>query len=166
MATLRFEFVAQDHILYEGDVNMVIIPGADGVIGIMPKHAPLMAVVSPGEVLVRIDGQEDEYFAVGGGFVEVRPDKVVLVARSGESVAEIDAVRAETALRRAEEYLSSPERDRDKERSMTMSAALQRSRVRLNIYRRRGRGPRRSGDRPSAPRRAGEPPQAGESESS
>ncbi len=57
MATLRFEFVAQDHILYEGDVNMVIIPGTDGVIGIMPKHAPLMAVVAPGEVLVRIDGR-------------------------------------------------------------------------------------------------------------
>ncbi len=87
MSTLRFEFVSQDHILYEGDVNMVIIPGTDGVLGIMPKHAPLMAVVSPGEVLVRVDGQEDEYFAVGGGFVEVRPDKVVLVARSGESAA-------------------------------------------------------------------------------
>ena len=151
MSILRFEFVAQDHILYEGDVNMVIIPGTDGVIGIMPKHAPLMAVVAPGEVMVRVDGQEDEYFVVGGGFVEVRPDKVVLVARSGEFAAEIDAVRAEKALHRAEEYLASPERDRDKDRSITMAAALQRSRVRLNIYRRRGRGPRRPGDRPSAP---------------
>ncbi|HEY53699.1 MAG TPA: ATP synthase F1 subunit epsilon [Caldilineae bacterium] len=159
MSTLRFEFVAQDHIVYEGDVNMVIIPGADGVIGILPKHAPLMAVVSPGEVVVKVDGQEDEYFAVGGGFVEVRPDKVVLVARSGESAAEIDAVRAEMAMRRAEEYLASPERERDKERSMSMAAALRRSRVRLNIYRRRGRGPRRPGDRPSAP------PPSGESES-
>jgi F-type H+-transporting ATPase subunit epsilon len=159
MSTLRFEFVAQDHIVYEGDVNMVIIPGADGVIGILPKHAPLMAVVSPGEVDVKIDGREDEYFAVGGGFVEVRPDKVVLVARSGESAAEIDAVRAEMAMRRAEEYLASPEHDRDKERSMSMAAALRRSRVRLSIYRRRGRGPRRPGDRPSAP------PQPGESES-
>ncbi len=95
--------------------------------------------------------EEDEYFAVGGGFVEVRPDKVVLVARSGESAGEIDAERAEKAMREAEEYLASPERDRDGEHSMTMAAALQRSRVRLNIYRRRGRGPRRSGDRPSAP---------------
>lgn len=159
MSTLRFEFVAQDHIVYEGDVNMVIIPGADGVIGILPKHAPLMAVVLPGEVVVKVDGQEDEYFAVGGGFVEVRPDKVVLVARSGESAAEIDAVRAEMAMRRAEEYLASPEHERDKERSMSMAAALRRSRVRLSIYRRRGRGPRRPGDRPSAP------PQADESES-
>ena len=159
MSTLRFEFVAQDRIIYEGDVNMVIIPGADGVLGILPKHAPLMAVVSPGEVMVRVDGQEDEYFAVGGGFVEVRPDKVVLIARSAETPVEIDAVRAEAAMRKAEEYLASPERDRDKERSMTMAAALRRSRVRLNIYRRRGRGPRRPGDRPSAP------PQPSESES-
>lgn len=166
MATLRFEFVAQDHILYEGDVNMVIIPGTDGVIGIMPKHAPLMAVVAPGEVLVRVDGEEDEYFAVGGGFVEVRPDKVVLVARSGESAGEIDAERAEKAMREAEDYLASPEGERDAEYSMTMAAALQRSRVRLNIYRRRGRGPRRSGDRPSSPPQAGGSPQTGESESS
>ena len=111
-------------------------------------------------LLVRVNGQEDEFFAVGGGFVEVRPDKVVLVARSGESVSEIDAERAERAMHEAEAYLSSPERDRDKERSMTMAAALRRSRVRLNIYRRRGRGPRRSGDRPSVP------PQAEQEESS
>ncbi len=151
MSTLRFEFVAQDRIIYDGDVTLVTIPGADGVLGILPKHAPLMAVVAPGEVIVRVDNGEDEYFAVGGGFVEVRPDKVVLIARSAETPVEIDAVRAEAAMRKAEEYLASPERDRDKERSMTMAAALQRSRVRLNIYRRRGRGPRRSGDRPSAP---------------
>jgi F-type H+-transporting ATPase subunit epsilon len=159
MSTLRFEFVAQDHIVYEGDVNMVTIPGADGVLGILPKHAPLMAVVAPGEVIVHVNGKEDEYFVVGGGFVEVRPDKVVLVARSGESATEIDAARAEIAMRRAEEYLASPDHDRDKERSITMTAALRRSRVRLNIYRRRGRGPRRPGDRPSAP------PQASESDS-
>ena len=149
MSTMRFEFVVQDHIVYEGDVNMVIIPGADGVLGILPKHAPLMAVVTPGEVMVRLEGEEDEYFAVGGGFVEVRPDKVVLVARSAETPDEIDAVRAETALRRAQEYLESPERDRDLERRVAMEAALRRSRVRLSIYRRRGRGPRRSGDRPT-----------------
>lgn len=148
MSTLRFEFVAQDHIVYEGDVNMVVIPGADGVIGVLPKHAPLMAVVAPGEVLVRKEGEEDKYFAVGGGFVEVRPDKVVLVARSGESAEEIDIDRAEKALRRAQEYLSSPERDRDQSRRVAMEAAIRRSRVRLNIARRR-RGVKRPGIRPA-----------------
>ena len=98
MATLHFEFVAQDHLVYEDDVEMVILPGADGVIGVLPRHAPLMAVVTPGEVMVRKPGAPDRFFAVGGGFVEVRPDKVVLAARSGESVEEIDAQRAEAAL--------------------------------------------------------------------
>ena len=148
MSTLRFEFVAQDHIVYEGDVRMVIIPGADGVIGVLPKHAPLIAVVDPGEVMVRKEDGEELYFAVGGGFVEVRPDKVVLVARSGESAEEIDAVRAEAALQRAQEYLSSSERDRDMDRRVAMEAALRRSQVRLNIARRRRSGRRTANNRP------------------
>lgn len=130
-------------MIYEGDVTMVIIPGADGVIGVLPKHAPLMAVVAPGEVQVRAEGQADQFFAVGGGFVEVRPDKVVLVARSGEAAEEIDAVRAEAALRRAEEWLASPEREHDPDRRVAMEAALRRSHARLNIARRR-HGARRS----------------------
>ncbi|NUQ36844.1 MAG: ATP synthase F1 subunit epsilon [Caldilineales bacterium] len=143
MSTLHFEFVAQDRMIYEGDVTMVILPGADGVIGVLPKHAPLMAVVSPGEVQVRAEGQPDQFFAVGGGFVEVRPDKVVLVARSGEAAEEIDAVRAEAALRRAQEWLESSERERDPDRRVAMEAALRRSHARLNIARRR-HGARRS----------------------
>lgn len=146
MSTIRFEFVAQDHIVYEGDVSMVTIPGAAGVFGVLPRHAPLMAVVEPGEVVVHKEGEEDLHFAVGGGFVEVRPDKVVLVARSGEAAEEIDIARAEAALRRAEAYLSSPERERDQSRRVAMEAALRRSRVRLNIARRR----RRTGKRKSS----------------
>ena len=148
MSTLHFEFVAQDRIVFEGDVNMVVIPGADGVIGVLPKHAPLMAVVVPGEVMVRQEGQPDRYFAVGGGFVEVRPDKVVLVARSGEAAEEIDALRAEEALRRAREWLASPESKRDMDRRVAMEAALRRSMVRLKLAKRRGG---RRPDRPAQP---------------
>lgn len=145
MATLRFEFVSQAHVVYEGDVRMVIIPGADGVIGVLPKHAPLIAVVVPGEVKVRLEDGEEMYFAVGGGFVEVRPDKVVLVARSGEAAEEIDAIRAEKAMQRAQEYLNSAERDLDQDRRVAMEAALRRSRVRLTVARRR-----RGGSRPTS----------------
>ncbi|NOX62381.1 MAG: ATP synthase F1 subunit epsilon [Chloroflexi bacterium] len=148
MSTLHFEFVAQDRIVFEGDVNMVVLPGADGVIGVLPKHAPLMAVVVPGEVMVRQEGQPDKYFAVGGGFVEVRPDKVVLVARSGEAAEEIDALRAETALRRAREWLASHEHERDMDRRVAMEAALRRSMVRLKLAKRRGG---RRPDRPAQP---------------
>lgn len=150
MSMIRFEFVAQDHVVYDGDVKMVVIPGADGVFGVLSKHAPLMAVVVPGEVMVRKEGGDELYFAVGGGFVEVRPDKVVLIARSGESAAEIDIVRAEAALRRAEAYLAGPERDRDQSRRVAMEAAIRRSRVRLTIAQRR-RGKRTSSRPPYQP---------------
>lgn len=142
MSTIRFEFVAQDHIVYDDDVNMVIIPGADGVIGVLPKHAPLMAVVAPGTVMIRKAGQPDQYFAVGGGFVEVRPDKVILAARSGEAAEDIDISRAEIAKRRAEEYLASPERERDQEMRVAMEAALRRSTARLQIAHRHHGGRR------------------------
>lgn len=147
MSTMRFEFVTQDRIIYQNDVKMVIVPGADGVIGVLPKHAPLMAVVNPGEVMVRREGEADQYFVTGGGFVEVRPDKVILLARSGESSADIDVARAEAAKHRAEEFLASPEHARDPEIRVAMEAALRRSTARLQIAHRRhgGRGPSRRG---------------------
>ena len=147
MSTIHFEFVTQDRVVYNGDASMVLVPGADGVIGVLPKHAPLMAVVNPGEVLVRKEGEADQFFVTGGGFVEVRPDKVILLARSGESSAEIDVVRAEAAKRRAEEFLASPEHARDPEVRVAMEAALRRSAARLQIAHRRhgGRTPGRRG---------------------
>ncbi len=72
--TIRFEFIAQERIILQDDVSMVIAPGAGGVLGILPRHAPLMAVIAPGELVVKKDGQADRYYAVGGGFMEVRPD--------------------------------------------------------------------------------------------
>ena len=97
--TIRFEFIAQERIILQDDVNMVIAPGAGGVLGILPRHAPLMAVIAPGELVVKKEGQADRYYAVGGGFMEVRPDKVILLARSGESAEEIDLTRAQEARR-------------------------------------------------------------------
>ncbi len=95
--------------------------------GILPRHAPLMAVIVPGELVVKKDGQEDRYYAVGGGFMEVRPDKVILLARSGESAEEIDLVRAQEARQRAEELLAAGEMD-SAERRRVMELALRRSR--------------------------------------
>jgi F-type H+-transporting ATPase subunit epsilon len=144
MPTIHFEFVTQDRLVYEDDVVMVVIPGADGVIGVLAKHAPLMAVVVPGEVMVRKADEPDQFFVVGGGFVEVRPDKVILAARSGESSEEIDIARAEVAKKKAEEYLSSPDRERDQEMQVAMEAQLRRSTARLQIARQRHGGKRSS----------------------
>ncbi|HSN78132.1 MAG TPA: ATP synthase F1 subunit epsilon [Anaerolineae bacterium] len=140
--TVRFEFISQERIILQEDVNMVIAPGASGVLGILPRHAPLMAVIVPGELVVKKEGQEDRYYAVGGGFMEVRPDKVILLARSGESAEEIDLARAQEARQRAEELLAAGEMD-SAERRRVMELALRRSRVRLKVAERRRKSPPR-----------------------
>lgn len=134
--TIRFEFISQERIILQEDVNMVIAPGASGMLGILPRHAPLMAVIAPGELVVKKEGQEDRFFAVGGGFMEVRPDQVILLARSGESAEEIDLERAREARRRAEELLAAGEMD-SAERRRVMELALRRSAVRLKVAERR-----------------------------
>ena len=140
--TVRFEFIAQERIILQEDVNMVIAPGASGVLGILPRHAPLMALIVPGEVVVKKEGQEDRYFAVGSGFMEVRPDKVILLARSGEAAEEIDIERAREARQRAEELLALGEVDSE-ERRRSMEQALRRSKVRLKVAEHRRKAPPR-----------------------
>lgn len=132
---IRFEFVAQSGRVFSDDVDMVIAPGADGVLGILPKHAPLMALIQPGEVVIKKAGSPDRFFSVAEGFIEVRPDKVVLLARSGESAENIDAARAEEARQRAEEWLTS--HPKGAERREMMEAALRRSIMRLRIVQKR-----------------------------
>lgn len=138
--TMRFEFIAQERIILQDDVTMVVAPGASGVLGILPRHAPLMTVVAPGEVVVKKEGQPDRFFAVGGGFMEVRPDKVILLARSGEAAEEIDLQRAQEARRRAEELLAEGVGDSE-ERRRLMEQALRRSKVRLKVAERRRKAP-------------------------
>ncbi len=146
--TMRFEFIAQERIVYQGDVDMVIAPGVNGTLGILPRHAPLMTVIVPGEVVVKKQGSDDRYFAVGGGFMEVRPDKVTLLARSGEEAESIDIDRAREARLRAEQLLAELPRDGE-ERRQLMEQALIRSKVRLKVAERR-RKPRPSGPVPRA----------------
>lgn len=150
-ATIRFEFIAQERMVYADDVSMVVAPGASGTLGILPKHAPLMTVIEPGEIIVKKEGEEDRYFAVGGGFMEVRPDKITLLARSGEAAEEIDLRRAQEARRRAEEFLAEGPPSSE-ERRRLMELALRRSKIRLKVAERRRK------TRPSTPiPRPGEP---------
>ena len=100
MSTIRLDFVSQDHAVFSGDVQEIIAPGIEGQLGILPKHAPLMTILTPGEVIVKREGQEDLYFAVSGGWMEVRPDKATILARTAERSDEIDLQRAESAVLR------------------------------------------------------------------
>lgn len=131
---IRCEIVSQDHMVWEGDADMVVIPGAEGDMGILPNHAPLLSPLRLGIIRVRSHGEEEE-FTVAGGIVEVQPEIVIILADSAENVAEIDIARAEAAKRRAEETLrlGIP---RDTDEYLKMEAALRRSNLRLDAVRR------------------------------
>ncbi len=101
---IRVEIVSQDRMVYQGDADMVILPGELGEMGILPNHAPLLSTLKYGILKVRSQGQE-EYFTVAGGVAEVQPDIITVLADAAENVREIDTARAEAARRRAEEYL-------------------------------------------------------------
>jgi len=135
MATLRFEIVTAEREVYSDDVDIVIAPGIEGQLGVLPHHAPLMTMLQPGELVVRKAGEETAMF-VSGGFLEVRGDKVVILADTAEHAEEIDTERAEEAKRRAEKRLESRPADLDTARSET---ALRRSLIRLSVAQKRKR---------------------------
>lgn len=144
---IRVEIVSQDRMVYQGDADMVILPGEMGEMGILPNHAPLLSTLKFGILKVRAQGQE-EYFTVAGGVVEVQPDIITVLADAAENVREIDTSRAEAARRRAEEFLKAgPPPDTDS--YLAMEAALRRSNLRLDAAR-RFRSTKRSGFSPSS----------------
>ena len=137
---IRCEIVSQDRPVFEGDVDIVVAPGVDGEMGILPHHAPLLTALRPGVMRVRRQGQE-EVFAISGGFMEVRPDIVTVLADAAERADEIDVARAEEARRRAEESLRSGVPP-NSEAFLAAEAALRRSNLRLRVARRRQGPPR------------------------
>ena len=137
MATLRLEIITAERQVFADDVNAVIAPGLEGELGILPHHAPLMTMLKPGELLIRKDGNET-YMVVSGGFLEIRPDKVIVLADACERAEEIDITRAEEAKHRAEDRLKTHPPGVDMARAQ---AALLRSLIRLRVAERRRRKP-------------------------
>ena len=103
---LRLEIVTPERLAYEDDVDAVSVPGIEGELGILPHHAPLVSTLGFGELRIRKGGAE-EIFAIVGGFVQVRPDKVVVMAETADLAAEIDVEKAQEARREAERALES-----------------------------------------------------------
>ncbi len=140
MAGLHFELVTPDRVvMQEDDVSIVVAPGTDGQLGILPHHAPLITTLKPGELKVRREGEET-LIAVTGGFMEVTPDRVLVLADAAERAEEIDLARAEEARRRAEEAI---QQRLDVEEMAAAEAALRRSLIRIRIAQRRRGGPTR-----------------------
>ena len=105
MSSLRLDIVTAERVVYSGDVDEVIAPGVEGQLGILPRHAPLMTTLQAGELRVKKGGGEDS-LAITGGFLEVRPDRVIVLADAAERAEEIDLARAEAAKKRAEQRLA------------------------------------------------------------
>jgi F-type H+-transporting ATPase subunit epsilon len=139
---IRCEIVSQDRSVFEGDVDIVTIPGKDGDMGILPHHAPLLATIRPGVIKVR-QGTAEQLFTITGGLVEVQPNIVTILADAAESVEEIDIARAEEAKRRAEQRLKEGVPP-GTEAYLAAEAALRNSNLRLDVARRLGRGTRRN----------------------
>ncbi len=134
--TTKLDIVTAERVVYSGDVDMIVAPGTSGQLGILPHHAPLMTMLQPGELLIKRGGTE-LYIAVTGGFLEVRPDRVVVLADAAERAEEIDIERAEEAKRRAEERLA--QRHAPGVDETRAEASLHRALARLKVVERIGR---------------------------
>lgn len=135
---IRCEIVSQDRMVFEGDADIVVLPGSEGEMGILPHHSPLLTTLKFGYIKVRTKDRE-EVFTVAGGVAEVQPDLVTILADAAENVEEIDISRAEDARRRAEEYLAQGT-PQDTDSYLKLEAALRRSNLRLDAVKRFRRG--------------------------
>lgn len=138
MAKIALEIVTIERKVWEQeDLDLILLPGSAGDLGIRPRHAPLLTTLRPGVIMTR-RGSEEEFFAVGGGFADVHGHKVVVLAEAAEHSEEIDIEQAEEARRRAAELLASPP---DPGVSVAaMKQALMLSEARIKVVRRRRPG--------------------------
>jgi F-type H+-transporting ATPase subunit epsilon len=141
MATFKLEIVTAERMVFSDEVSALIAWGFEGQLAILPHHAPLMTMLQPGDLMIRKDKEED-YLAISGGFLEVRPDKVIILADACERVDEIDIARAEEAKKRAQETLKLGPLTAD---AAAAQAALRRSIARLKVAERKRRQPPRVG---------------------
>jgi F-type H+-transporting ATPase subunit epsilon len=133
--TIKLDIVTAEKVVFSEEVDIVVVPGIGGELGILPHHTNLMTTLKAGELRIRRAGEE-VYMAISGGYLEVRPDRVIILADTAERDDEIDLARAEEAKRRAQERLAHRTPDIDVDRA---EAALLRSMTRLRVAEKRRR---------------------------
>jgi len=130
MSSMRLDVVTPESVICSCEVDAVIAPGVEGQLGILPHHAPLITMLQAGELRVRKNGDET-CIAIYGGFLEVRPDRVIVLADAAERAEEIDVARAQEAERRADQALA--DRKGSQADTTRAEAALRRSLVQLKV---------------------------------
>jgi F-type H+-transporting ATPase subunit epsilon len=140
---LHLEIVTPEKLAYQDDVDSVQLPGSEGELGVLPHHAPLITTLGAGELRLR-KGGEEESFAIVGGFLQVLPDKVVVMAETADMASEIDLEKAQEARRAAEQALEGGYVEGAD--LAAARASLQAALIRIRVAERRHReGPRRRG---------------------
>ena len=134
---LHVDIVTVEGRRFKGDADFVVAPGSEGELGILPRHIPLLTPLKPGVVKVRNENEE-QFFFVSGGFLEVRPDEVTVLADAAERAEDIDESRAEEARRRAADLLQQKLSDTD-QAAASVALARAEARLRLAELRRRRR---------------------------
>jgi F-type H+-transporting ATPase subunit epsilon len=138
---IQLDIVTPERLAFSEEVDAVTLPGSEGELGILPHHAPLLAMLGVGELRIKKAGG-DESFAIGGGFVQVRPDKVVVMAEMADMASEIDLERAHEARKEAERAIETGFHEASD--LVAARAALQQALLRIRVAERRHReGPRR-----------------------
>ncbi|AKF93923.1 F0F1 ATP synthase subunit epsilon [Brevibacillus laterosporus] len=132
MSKMVIEIVTPERVVYSGEATMVIARGVEGELGILPNHTPLVTPLKIAPVRIKQEGDKETVIAVSGGFMEVRGQKVTILAEAAEQSTDIDAARAELAKQRAEKRLNEKFPDLDVQRA---EYALQRAVVRLDVAR-------------------------------
>ena len=135
---LHLEVITPEKKVYEDDVDMVIAPGSEGYLGILPHHAPLLTALGPGEFRVKKGGIE-EILAVFGGFMDVRADRVTVLTEAAENAEEIDDQRAQAARETAQKTLELAAGSANAAEEARAKASLLRALVRIRVSERRRR---------------------------
>ncbi|MCT6923418.1 MULTISPECIES: F0F1 ATP synthase subunit epsilon [Bacillales] len=131
MKTVTVSIVTPDGPVYDSEVTMVVAKTVSGEMGVLPGHIPMVAPLTIGAVKLKKEDGSTDYVAVSGGFIEIRPEKVSILAPSAEDAASIDVARAKEALKRAEGRLEGKKDDIDFKRA---ELALKRALNRINVH--------------------------------
>jgi F-type H+-transporting ATPase subunit epsilon len=141
---LQLDIVTPERLVYSDEVDSVVCPGTVGELGVLPHHAPLLSTLGFGELRIR-KGIEEEYFAIAGGFLQVRPDRVVVLAETADLASEIDLERAEEARQKAQQTLDAAGVMEPADLARAR-ASLQKALLRIRVAeRRRRKEPRQTG---------------------
>lgn len=138
--SIHLDIVTIERLVVSEDVDYISAPSIDGIVGILPKHQPMLTALSIGELRYK-KGATEYAFAIGGGFMEVRPDKVTVLADVAESADEIDEQRAEAARKRAQELMAQKiQTGGDALQAVLLEQTVRRAELRLKVARKRRGG--------------------------